>query len=209
MKIVIIDDDFLVVNALKTILEVNEDIEVPAAGADGSEAVSLYEIHRPDILLMDIRMKTVSGLAASAELLKKYPGAKILLLTTFSDDEYIVRALKYGVKGYLLKQDYTSILPALRAVQMGQTVFGEEIISKLPGLLQNKNSFDWAAHDISERELKVISYVADGLSNREIAEELCLSEGTVRNYISSILDKLELRDRTQLAVYYLKAAPVD
>ncbi len=205
MKVVIIDDDFLVVNALKTILEVNEDIEVPATGTDGSEAVSLYEACRPDILLMDIRMKTVGGLEASAKLLEKYPDARILLLTTFSDDEYIVRALKYGVKGYLLKQDYTSILPALRAVQMGQTVFGEEIISKLPGLLQEKNTFDWAAHDISERELKVISFVADGLSNKEIAEELCLSEGTVRNYISNILDKLGLRDRTQLAVYYLKA----
>ena len=164
MKIVIIDDDFLVVNALKTILEVNDDIEVSATGTDGSKAVSLYETHHPDILLMDIR-----------------------------------------IKGYLLKQDYTSILPALRAVQMGQTVFGEEIISKLPGLLQEKNPFDWSAHDISERELEVVSFVADGLSNREIAKELCLSEGTVRNYISNILDKLKLRDRTQLAVYYLKA----
>lgn len=205
MRIVIVDDDMLVSSALKTILEVNEDVQVEGMGSDGKEAIALYERYRPDVLLMDIRMKDMSGLDASREILKAYPQAKILLLTTFSDDEYIVKALKYGVKGYLLKQDYNSILPALRAVQTGQTVFGTEIISKLPGLLQEKKVYDWEAHEISEKELQVISLVAEGMSNREIAAELYLSEGTVRNYISNILEKLELRDRTQLAVYYLNA----
>lgn len=195
----------LVSSALKTILEVNEDVQVEGMGSDGKEAIALYERYRPDVLLMDIRMKDMSGLDASREILKAYPQAKILLLTTFSDDEYIVKALKYGVKGYLLKQDYNSILPALQAVQTGQTVFGTEIISKLPGLLQEKKVYDWEAHEISEKELQVISLVAEGMSNREIAAELYLSEGTVRNYISNILEKLELRDRTQLAVYYLNA----
>ncbi|MCI6060187.1 MAG: response regulator transcription factor [Dorea sp.] len=205
MRIVIVDDDMLVSSALKTILEVNEDVQVEGMGSDGKEAIALYERYRPDVLLMDIRMKDMSGLDASREILKAYPQAKILLLTTFSDDEYIVKALKYGVKGYLLKQDYNSILPALQAVQTGQTVFGTEIISKLPGLLQEKKVYDWEAHEISEKELQVISLVAEGMSNREIAAELYLSEGTVRNYISNILEKLELRDRTQLAVYYLNA----
>ena len=205
MRIVIVDDDMLVSSALKTILEVNEDVQVEGMGSDGKEAIALYERYRPDVLLMDIRMKDMSGLDASREILKAYPQAKILLLTTFSDDEYIVKALKYGVKGYLLKQDYNSILPALQAVQTGQTVFGTEIISKLPGLLQEKKVYDWEAHGISEKELQVISLVAEGMSNREIAAELYLSEGTVRNYISNILEKLELRDRTQLAVYYLNA----
>ena len=190
MNIVIVDDDVLVSSALKTILESSEEIRVSGMGQDGSEALELYREHKPDVLLMDIRMKNVSGLTASQEILKAYPEAKILLLTTFSDDEYIVKALKYGVKGYLLKQDYNSILPALQAVKTGQTVFGTEIIAKIPDLLQ-------------EKELEVISLVAEGLSNKEIAKRLFLSEGTVRNYISSILDKLELRDRTQLAVYYL------
>ena len=203
MNIVIIDDDVLVSSALKTILESKEEIRVSGMGQDGGEALRLYREHKPDVLLMDIRMKNVSGLAASREILKEYPEAKILLLTTFSDDEYIVKALKYGVKGYLLKQDYNSILPALQAVKTGQTVFGTEIIAKIPGLLQEKKTFDWEAHEISEKELEVISLVAEGLSNKEIAKRLFLSEGTVRNYISSILDKLELRDRTQLAVYYL------
>ena len=203
MNIVIVDDDVLVSSALKTILESSEEIRVSGMGQDGSEAFELYRKHKPDVLLMDIRMKNVSGLTASQEILKAYPEAKILLLTTFSDDEYIVKALKYGVKGYLLKQDYNSILPALQAVKTGQTVFGTEIVAKIPDLLQEKKTFDWEAHEISEKELEVISLVAEGLSNKEIAKRLFLSEGTVRNYISSILDKLELRDRTQLAVYYL------
>lgn len=205
MKIVIVDDDILVASALKTILTVEKDVTVAGTGRDGGEAISLYRKYRPDVLLMDIRMQKISGLEASKQIMEEYPEAKILLLTTFADDEYIVKALKYGVKGYLLKQDYQSILPAIRAVYIGQTVFGTEIISKIPQLLHEKKTFDRKAYDISEKELQVISLVADGYSNKEIAERLFLSEGTVRNYISNILDKIGLRDRTQLAVYYLKA----
>lgn len=203
MKIVIIDDDRLVSGALKTILEADSDVSVAGIGTDGEEAVSLYRELKPDVLLMDIRMSGKSGLWASEQILAKEPEAKILLLTTFSDDEYIVKALQYGVKGYLLKQDYGSILPAIRAVCSGQTVFGTKIISKIPGLIREKKEYDWAAYGIHEKELQVIALVAEGKSNKEIAQELYLSEGTVRNYISAILDKLDLRDRTQLAVYYL------
>lgn len=203
MRVVIVDDDVLVSSALKTILEAEGDVTVAASGTDGSEAAGLYREYQPDVLLMDIRMREVSGLAAAREILKEDPAARILLLTTFSDDEYIVKALKYGVKGYLLKQDYQSILPAIRAVCTGQTVFGTEITSKLPDLLKEKQSFDYKRRGMTGKENQVASLVAEGLSNKEIAGELFLSEGTVRNYISDILDKLELRDRTQLAVYYL------
>ncbi|MCF2667576.1 response regulator [Faecalicatena contorta] len=203
MKIIIVDDDVLVAGALKTILEMDSEIQVCSTGQDGKDAIVLYRTFRPDVLLMDIRMQNVSGLEASRQILEEDPQARILLLTTFSDDEYIVKALTYGVKGYLLKQDYQNILPAIKAVYAGQTVFGTEIVSRIPELLQEKKTYDWKAHDISEKELQVIALVAEGLSNREIAGELFLSEGTVRNYISSILDKMELRDRTQLAVYYL------
>ena len=151
---------------------------------------------------MDIRMKKLNGLDASRMILSDYPDARILLLTTFSDDEYIVKALKCGVKGYLLKQDYNSIIPAVKAVHTGQTVFGTEIISKIPDLLQKKSGFDYASCDIGEKEYTLITLVADGFSNKEIAEKMFLSEGTVRNYLSNILDKLDLRDRTQLAVFY-------
>lgn len=129
MKIVIVDDDIFVSGALTTILEASGKVTVAASGTDGKEAAELYKIHQPDVLLMDIRMKEKSGLDASAEILEEFPDAKILLLTTFSDDEYIVKALKLGAKGYLLKQDYASILPALEAVCSGQTVFGTEIMS--------------------------------------------------------------------------------
>ena len=203
MKIIIIDDDVLVAGALKTILEMDSEIQVCSTGQDGKDAIVLYRTFRPDVLLMDIRMQNVSGLEASRQILEEDPQARILLLTTFSDDEYIVKALTYGVKGYLLKQDYQNILPAIKAVYAGQTVFGTEIVSRIPELLQEKKTYDWKAHDLSEKELQVIALVAEGLSNREIAGELFLSEGTVRNYISSILDKMGLRDRTQLAVYYL------
>ena len=204
MKIVIVDDDILVSSALKTILEAGGEVEVTGTGQDGKDAVRLYDELLPDVLLMDIRMKDMNGLDAAEQILKRHTDAKILLLTTFSDDEYIVKALKYGVKGYLIKQDYGSILPALQAVQMNQTVFGTEIMSRIPGLLQKEQTFDWNSYGIGERELEITALVAEGLSNKEISEKVCLSEGTVRNYISNVLEKLELRDRTQLAVYYLQ-----
>lgn len=204
MNVLIIDDDIFVSGALKTILESSGDITVPATGSDGKEAVELFRRYHPDVLLMDIRMKEVSGLDAAAEILKEFPDARILLLTTFSDDEYIIRALKLGAKGYLLKQDYGSILPALRAVYSGQTVFGHEIVSKIPELIQSGPSFNYQAYDINEREQEIIRLIADGLSNKEIAARLFLSEGTVRNYLSAVLDKLHLRDRTQVAVFYYR-----
>ena len=204
MKIVIVDDDIFVSGALTTILEASGKITVAATGSDGTEAVDLYRVYQPDVLLMDIRMKEKSGLDASAEILEEFPDAKILLLTTFSDDEYIVKALKLGAKGYLLKQDYASILPALEAVCSGQTVFGTEIMSRIPELIHSGSSFHYEDYDISRRELEIIRLIADGLSNKEIASQLFLSEGTIRNYLSSILDKLQLRDRTQVAVFYYK-----
>ena len=115
-----------------------------------------------------------------------------------------MQALKTGIRGYLLKQDYASIAPALHAVCSGQTVFGSEVTSRLPELLQKSDHFDYEQSGISEKEQEIIRAVADGLSNREIADLLFLSEGTVRNYLSGILNKLDLRDRTQLAIFYYK-----
>ena len=202
MKIVIVDDDCLVTGALKTILEVNEDVNVVATGLDGRDAVLLYGEYKPDVLLMDIRMKNMDGLEAATEILHVYPEANILLLTTFLDDEYIIKALKLGAKGYLLKQDYSSILPAMQAVYSGQTVFGQEIMTKIPALIRSGQTFDYSMYNINEREQEIIRLIADGYSNKEIAAELFLGEGTVRNYLSAILDKLQLRDRTQVAVFY-------
>lgn len=204
MRIVVVDDDQIVAISLKTILESDKEIEVVACGNDGEDAIELYDRERPDILLMDIQMKRTSGLSAAEQIMEKYPEARILLLTTFSDDEYIIKALDIGVKGYILKQDFDGILPAVKAVYGGQSVFGGEIVSKIPVLSSsNKTEFDFEAYDISPKEQEIMAQVALGKSNREIAECLFLSEGTVRNYISSVLEKLSLRDRTQLAVFYL------
>lgn len=203
MNLLLVDDDFFVTTALKTILESDPALHVTGTGKSGQEAIVLYERLQPDVLLMDIRMAQMDGLEAARQILQKDPRARILLLTTFSDDDYIVKALRIGVSGYLLKQDYEHIIPAVRAVYSGQTVFGTEITQRLPGLLGRKPEFDYGKYDISEKELAIIRSVAEGLSNREIAETLFLGEGTVRNYLSVILDKLGLRDRTQLAVFYL------
>ena len=205
IRIIIIDDDDIVVMSLKMIAEAS-GIEVVATGTSGEEAIELYKLHKPDILLSDIRMDGMGGTAAAAKILKEFPDAKILFLTTFSDDEYVTDALKYGVKGYILKQDFEGIVPAIEAVYKGQSVFGGDIIGKLPDMTKEHSSDDdkfWNK-GITEKEFEIIKLVADGLSNKEIASRLYLGEGTVRNYFSSILDKLELRDRTQLVVYYYK-----
>lgn len=204
MRVLVVDDDMLVAISLKTILEYDKDMEVAAVGNSGEEAITLYEELKPDVLLMDIRMAGMTGLEAGEKILAKYPEAKILYLTTFMDDEYIVKALTIGAKGYILKQDFESIVPALEAVYSGQSVFGQDIVEKLPELMAKKNEFDYGKYDISEKEMEIIEEVAAGYSNKEISERLFLSEGTVRNYISTILEKLQLRDRTQLAIFYYK-----
>lgn len=204
MKIIIVDDDRLVGISLKTIIEASGEIQVAAVGYNGREAVTLYDTYSPDILLMDIRMDTMTGLDAGAQILKAHPDAKILYLTTFADDEYIIRALKLGARGYILKQDFESIIPALNAVDAGQSVFGEDIIAKIPSLLSHKKKTDLHDFDITDKETELIALIAEGLSNREIAGTLFLSEGTVRNAISVIMDKLGLKRRTQIAIFYYK-----
>lgn len=231
MRVLVVDDDIFVTMSLKTILESDSDIEVVAIGNNGEEAVKLYGEHKPDVLLMDIRMDVMTGLEAAEKIFAEYKDANILFLTTFSDDEYIIKALHLGARGYLLKQDFESIIPALKAAYSGQSVFGGQVISKLPNLMTKSDSADGGAKgsgtdstlngvagnvcgngtgsegfetDLTKKELEVMEQVAQGLNNKEIAANLYLSEGTVRNYISTILEKLELRDRTQLAIYYLK-----
>lgn len=203
MKLLLIDDDSFVTMSLQTILKADPSMEIVGIGSDGTDALRLYKDTTPDVVLMDIRMKEMNGLDASKEILDFDPEAKILLLTTFQDDEYIIRALSIGTKGYLLKQDYESLVPSIKTVYAGQLVYGKHIIGKLPTLLQKQESFDFTSLGLTEREIEVTSLVAKGLSNKEISAKMFLSEGTIRNNISTILDKLELRDRTQLAIFYL------
>lgn len=203
MRVALIDDDRLIIMGLKAILEQDADIEVCAVGASGAEAVSIAREQHPDVILMDIRMEDMDGLSAAESILREDPSARILLLTTFLDDEYIIRAIRAGASGYMLKQNYRGLIPAIKAAFGGQTVFGDEISVRIPELLADRRAPAVASSGLSGRETEVAAAVAEGLSNREIADMLFLSEGTVRNYISEILDKLELRDRTQLAIFYL------
>ena len=204
INIIVIDDDPLVTISIKTILEAGGNIKVTAAGDSGEQAIELYKQHSPNVLLMDIRMGGITGLEAAREILSFDRNAKILFLTTFSDDDYILKALDIGAKGYILKQDFEGIEAAITAVYEGQSVFGSQITQKLTGMVQKQELFNAEAAGISRKESEIIEQVAKGLSNKEIASALYLSEGTVRNYISSILLKLNLRDRTQLAVFYFE-----
>ena len=205
MKVLLVDDDWLVCSSLKIILSSDPEISVVGAGNNGKDGIELYRSLKPDVLLMDIRMEVMSGLDAGEQILSEFPDARILYLTTFLDDDYIIKALRIGAKGYMLKQNYESILPALKAVHAGQNVYGNEIITKLPELIGKANeAISITKYGISEKELEIITKISDGLSNKEIAELMYLSEGTVRNNISAILEKLNLRDRTQLAIFYYK-----
>ena len=225
IRVLIVDDDELIVMSLEMIVGSNPGFEVIGKGYGGQEAIKLYDELKPDILMMDIRMPDLNGTEAAGKILEKHPDAKILFLTTFSDEEYIVKALSLGIKGYLLKQDYKSVPHSLQSVMSGQIVFGGDVVEKLPtimskaatnetsskdqpgddsksGLSEDKVNF-LKERDINDKEYELIQLVAKGYTNKEISETIFLSEGTVKNYISNILDKLELRDRTALAIWYL------
>lgn len=212
MKILLVDDDLLVTSGIEIILkgkaaDLGYDLDIVGIASHGEEAVDLYQQFHPDIVLMDIRMPMMTGIEAGKEILAKDPDARIIYLTTFLQDEYIIDALKYGAKGYLLKTDYESLIPAIEAVMKGQRVFGDEIVAKIPSYLEQDKTVKKAnplVAQLSEKERDLIYWVAQGLNNKEIAQEMHFSEGTIRNYLSEILDKLAIRDRTQLAIYYFK-----
>lgn len=203
MRVAIIDDDVLVCESLGIILGAEADVDVVGSGTDGDAAVRLYADAAPDIMLMDIQMPGRDGLSAAQEILERDPSARIVFLTTFSDDEYIVRALALGARGYLIKQDVAAVAPALRAVMGGQSVLEGEVLARVSCM--NTATSQTAADPfacLTDREREVAELIADGLDNREIAQTAYLSEGTVRNHISAILSKLHLKNRTQIAIAY-------
>ena len=215
MRVLIVDDDAFVAQSLATILSAEADIDVVGLGGSGPEAVEQYRRLRPDVLLMDIRMPLGDGLAAAERILAEDEGARIVFLTTFSDDEYIVRALKMGSRGYLVKQDVARLAPALRSVMAGVCVLEGEVLSRSAamglgggGSASGSGKVPRSAvfESLTEREYEVVEAVSEGLDNAEVADRLFMSEGTVRNHISSILAKLGLRNRTQVAVLYYRSA---
>ena len=215
MRIAIVDDDPIGCQSLETILTATGTAEVLWTANDGDTAVRRYfetPASRPDVLLIDIQMPGTSGLDAARDILATDPAARILFLTTFTDQSYIAQAMGLGAKGYLIKQDVAAVGPALQAVMAGQVVLGAEVLGKLtertPDPADSDDSGDTADSIeglLGEREREITALVAEGLDNRDIAARLFLSEGTVRNHISAILDKLGLTNRTQLAILWLNA----
>ena len=203
MRLIVVDDDRLVVDSLKIILGAQPQIEVVGTGANGNDAVALYAEHAPDIALLDIQMPGRDGLSAAREILEHDPAARVVFLTTFSDDEYIVSALKLGARGYLIKTDVAAIPPALAQVMDGKRVLEGKAIEDI-----NFDGADVEAgatrRPAADREFEVAELIARGLDNKEIAATAYMGEGTVRNHISSILAKMGLRNRTQIAIAYLR-----
>lgn len=213
IRLIIVDDDPIVSESLKMIIEKSseafiEQFTVLETGHNGHEAIRLYRSYQPDIILLDIRMPECNGIEAGETILREFPEAKILYLTTFLEEEYIVSALRHGAKGYLMKSSVKQLLPALYAIYNGQSVFDGEILDRVSfdGMQGKSHSLERPKffQNVSEREWEMIQYIADGKNNKEIAQIMHFSEGTVRNYISKMLEDLELRDRTQLAIQYYK-----
>ncbi|WP_283410050.1 response regulator transcription factor [Anoxynatronum buryatiense] len=205
MKIIIVDDDALIRDSLTLILEMEADFQVVGTAANGQEAVALCGSAQPDLVLMDVRMPVMDGVLGTRRIREQYPATKVVILTTFKDEAYIKEALKHGASGYILKsQPAESIVETLRAVARGNTVLEAQVASSLTHMIREGKKMSQTDLELTDREMAVLEMVAEGHSNREIAEKLYLSEGTVRNYITVLLDKLSLRDRTQLAIFYLK-----
>jgi NarL family two-component system response regulator LiaR len=199
MKVLVVDDDPLVSRSLKVLLTREPDLEVVATAGDGARAIAACERSLPDAVLMDIRMPGMDGIEATRRIKERWPGVRVLILTTFQDDESIHRALQAGADGYLLKSTPTSgMAQRLRALGTGASVVDVEVLKRLGG------TSPAPLEGLTPRENDVAELVAQGCSNREIAGQLFISEGTVRNTLSVVLDKLGLRDRTQLAIRYWK-----
>ena len=209
IKILIADDQELIRESLKIILDMNVDMEVVGLAENGHKVFELVGKNIPDVILMDIRMPELDGVLCTKAVKEKYPGVKIIILTTFDDDEYVYYALKYGASGYLLKGcSVQELNAAIHTVMAGNSILNKNIITtvvKLFNQMAQKNiTMEVDADGVKEltsTEQKITYLVGKGLSNKEIAKKLFLSDGTVRNGLSSALSKLNLRDRTQLAIW--------
>jgi len=211
IKVLLVDDQDILVEGLKLILGMEEDIEICGTAGNGKTAYELCKWNRPDVVLMDIQMPEINGVEATELIKRDFPEVKIIVLTTFNDDQYIYDALKNGASGYLLKDTPPSeIAKAVRTVYNGGALIQSEVavkvidkFSQLAKETVDKN-VDPRAYLLTEREIEVCRLIAEGKNNKEIADQLFLSQGTVKNHITRILIKLDLRDRTQLAVYTIK-----
>ena len=206
IKVMLVDDEQLIRSGLKIMLETYPDIEVIHQAGNGREAFECCQMEVPDVVLMDIRMPVSTGIEGTKLIKEAYPEVKIVMVTTFQDTEYIVEAMQYGASGYLLKDSsYEAIYDGIKVALSGKVVMDATVSEKL--VMQPKapasstEKTDISSFGLTEREIELIRLVSQGLNNKEISEALFLSEGTVKNNISTILSKLALRDRTQLVIF--------
>jgi two-component system, NarL family, response regulator LiaR len=203
MKIIICDDQDIVRDGLELLLKLEEDISIVGIATDGAEAVELALKEKPDLVLMDLKMPVMNGVDATREIKAKCPGVKVLVLTTYGTDDWVFDALRAGASGYLLKDTpRDGVLSAIRGTVEGKTFLDPVIAGKvLEGISSvSKKPSSMLTSKLTEREAEVLNLLAKGLSNEDIAKQLFLSEGTVRNHISSIVSKLGVSDRTQAAI---------
>ena len=213
IKILIADDQELIRQSLEIVLNSKPDLQVFGVAADGQEVMQCVRQQRPDVILMDIRMPKMDGVQCTKLIKETYPEIKIVILTTFDDDEYVFNALKYGASGYLLKGvSMDELENAIKVVHSGRAMINPDIATKVLKFFSRMAQADYtipvgtrAVEELTKTEWKIIAQVERGATNKEIAEVMRLSDGTVRNYLSSILNKLELRDRTQLAIWAVQS----
>ncbi len=203
MKVIICDDQDIVRDGLELLLKLERDIEIVGIASDGAEAVELTGQKKPDLVLMDLKMPVMNGVDATREIKAKYPGVKVLVLTTYGTDEWVFDAIRAGASGYLLKDaPREGVLSAIRGTIEGKTYVDPSVAGKLLSQVTglNKKPATAITSKLTEREIEVLTLLARGLSNDDIAKQLFLSEGTVRNHVSSIVSKLGVSDRTQAAL---------
>ncbi|MDQ8733509.1 response regulator transcription factor [Paenibacillus sp. LHD-38] len=210
IQVLVVDDDPFIRESMKVILELDNDLHVAGVCGNGQEAAAFACHNKVDVVLMDIRMPICDGVEGTKLLRALDSPPAVLILTTFDDDEYIAQAIRNGANGYLLKNVPPSrIISGIKTVHEGNVLIHPDIARKLAGMLETPRAESGKAAAIAgltQTEVQIVKLIADGQSNKEIAASLFLSEGTIKNYITEILNKLELRDRTQIAIFYLKLA---
>lgn len=205
IRILLAEDQVMVRQGLKMMIETEESFQVTGVASNGKEAIALCEKMQFDIAILDIRMPELDGLETARVIQSRWPNCKLLMLTTFDDDEYVMEALRIGVSGYILKNgDTESLLRSIRSALKGGLSIEEQVAAKIVPKLMKQQEGKEPDSSLTPRERAILKCIGEGLSNNEIAERLAISVGTVKNNTSQILNKLDLRDRTQLAIYAIR-----